>query len=140
MRLSPIVESRCYVELERHPAAHTPHQPHQAVPIRGHVTAHRHEIHDLADPLRRQKPGDQNGRIRQIHLLRAERIDAGPDPVPAAQPVIEQRTEHARRIETRSAEPVDRTVRRHQRSGLQVADQTMISNKRIIVHVRSLRV
>ena len=138
MRLSAVVESRCYVELERHPAPHTSHQSHQAVPVRGNVTAHRHEIDDLADALRREEPGDENGRIRQIHLLRAEGIDAGTDAIPAAEPVIEQRTEHAGRVETRSAEPVDRTVRRHQRGGLQIADQAMISNERVVIHVRIL--
>jgi hypothetical protein len=89
MRLSAIVEPRCYVELERHPTPHTPQQPHQPVLVCGHVSAYGHEIDDLTDALRREEPGDQNGRIGQIHLLRAEGIHTRPYPVPAATSMIE---------------------------------------------------
>jgi len=89
MRLSPVVESWCYVDLEGHSAPYAAHEPHQAVLVGSNLSAHGHEVDDLADALRRKKSGDQNGRIGQIHLLRAEGIHTRPYPVPAATSMIE---------------------------------------------------
>ena len=40
--------------------------------------------------------------------------------------MVEQGREHTRRVEARTTEPVDRAIRRDQRSGLEVADDGVI--------------
>jgi hypothetical protein len=41
---------------------------------------------------------------------------------------IEDRAEDARRVEARAAVPIDRPVSAHERNGVQVADQAVLSD------------
>jgi hypothetical protein len=41
---------------------------------------------------------------------------------------IEDRSEDARRVEARAAVPIDRPVGAHERNGVQVADQAVLSD------------
>jgi hypothetical protein len=129
-----VVEPGRDLHLEGHPAANAPHDPDQAVGVgRGGVARHRHEVDDLADALLGQVPGEQDRRVRQVHLLGGERPARRADPVPATAALVEQRTEHRRRVEPREAEPVDRTVEGYQGRRLQVTDQPVVRDRRIVV-------
>src|SRR5262249_44889031 len=69
--LAGIVEDRPAVDLDLDRSANAANETNDLMVFvllsaRGGVD--RHEIDDLADPVRRQKPGQQNVRIGQVHL------------------------------------------------------------------------
>ena len=129
MRPTAVIEPRSDVDLEPHPPAHAPHHPHQPV-IRGDLTAEdRHEVHDLAHAVRGEEAGDQGGGVGEVHLLRLVRSAGGTHPEVATTGVVQQRPEHARRVETWAAEPVDRPIGTDQRGRVKVSDKPMIGDR-----------
>ena len=109
--LSPEIKPRCAFELEPHPPAHAQHAANQPVPVRSaHEFPDRHEILDLADAMRGEEPGDQHVGVREVQLLVLPLAVGRPQREVAAAFGVEQRGEHARRVEPRGAVPVDRPV------------------------------
>jgi hypothetical protein len=56
----------------------------------------------------------------------------------AAAVAVEQRAEHARRVEIRQAEPVDRPVVGDERDRAPVADRAVVTDRRVAVDSRTL--
>ena len=135
-----VVKSRLQVHDELHGAARHPQVPDQPVPVGWLALDDRHEVEYLADPVRRHEPGDKHRGARHIQLLRHIVVAGGRDPEVAALLGIEQRCEHARRIEPGTAEEVDRSVGCHQRRRLQVTDEAVITDVRIAVQSPLLRI
>jgi hypothetical protein len=129
-----VVETGRDLDVERHLATHAPEQSHNATPVGGHLAADRHEVIDLTDPGLTEEPGDQDGGVRQIHLLGIKGSRRRPDSKATALLVVEQRPEDAGRVESRSTEPVDRAVCRHERGSLQITDQAVVCNGRVVIH------
>ena len=91
--------------------------------------AHGQRVADH-DPARRRVPRREEG-------VRAGLVDAGRRDVDTerAQPeraglAIQQRAEHARRVEARHAQPVDRSIGRHQRAGVAVGEERVVGDRR----------
>ena len=87
----------------------------------------RHEVLDLADPIRGQEPRDQHVRVGEVQLARTRYITRRRELVVPTSVRIEDRGEHARGIEPRAAVPVDRPVRGDQRAAVQIPDQAVVS-------------
>src|SRR4029077_2487490 len=90
-----------------------------------------HEIDQLADTVDSHEPRDEHGGRRKVELLGDTFLD-GRDPEVTTTVGVKQRCEDAWRIETRSAEPVDHSACGDERGGLQVADQAMVRDWRIL--------
>jgi hypothetical protein len=120
--ITPIVETRLAIKPEPHRAAHDPHHPDQAVSVSGRGTGDRHEVDDLAHTVGTQEAGEQDRCSGKVQLLRHIAGALRDDLKVTALLPVEQGGEDAGRVETRSAEPVDRAVRRDQRRGLQIAN------------------
>src|SRR5207248_2186538 len=65
---------------------------------------------------------------REVHLFGLVPGTGRADPEAAAALVVQQGTEHAGRVEPGVAEPVDRAIGRHQRSGLQISDESVLGD------------
>jgi hypothetical protein len=133
--LSAVVEPGRTLEHEPELAADTAHHPDQPVPIGGLLRIlHRHEVQDLTDPAGGHEPGDQDGRVREVQLADHDIVALGGDPEVPAALAVQQGAEHTRRVEPRTTEPVHATVSGHQRSGLQISDQSVLGNRRVAIH------
>src|SRR5262245_53322596 len=106
MRVSSVIEggtagqSKCHAAANNVDAANEPLMT--GFPL---GNADGHEVSDLTDAVRRQKPCHQHVGIRLIKLLVAEATRRGGDLETPALVVIEERSEYARRIEARKAKP-----------------------------------
>ncbi len=107
---------------------HAANQPLAVVALR----RDGHEVLHLADPFRGEEAGDQDVRVREVELLDGADTEHGRDPVPAALPPVEDRREHARRVEARAAVPVDRPVRADERDGAEVADDAVLGDREVL--------
>ena len=68
---SSVVEPGCAFQHEPHLSAYNPHQTHQRVPIGSDLGfIDGHEIDDFAHPIGRHEPGDQDGGVGEVQLLR----------------------------------------------------------------------
>jgi hypothetical protein len=134
VRFARVVEPRLKVHHETHRAAYHAQLPHQPVPVRRGSSGDGHEVVDLTDSVRGHEPGDQDRGVRKIQLLADIVVPVGSDPEMAAAAGIEQRREHARRVEPGKTQPVHGAVCRHQRSRLQVPDQAVIADVGIAGH------
>jgi hypothetical protein len=121
------------------PEARAAADPNQAPDEPLRAVAHGHEILDLAHPLRGQEPGDQDVGVRQIQLLGHRERVGGSDPVEPATAAIQQRPEHARRVEPLGAVPVDRPVGTDQRRAAQITDDPVLGNRQMVGHPTVLR-
>src|SRR4029078_4924569 len=126
VRRASVVETWCEVDVKAHLAAHAAQHPDQTMPVCGDFAADRHEVIDLADPGLTEISGDENGGVREVHLLGVEGILRRADPKVTATTLVQQRPEDAGRVKPRNAEPVDGPVGRDQRSRLKVTDQAMV--------------
>ena len=80
------------------------------------------------DPAARRLPGRlEDVRPRLVHARR-RMVDRERRQAERARPAVEQAPEHARRVEARNAQPVDRTVRGHQRSGVAIGDERVVGD------------
>ena len=91
--------------------------------------AHRQRVVHGRPPGRRLPGRDQ--RVRPGLVVAAAR-DVDPERTEAerAGAAIEQRPEHARRVELRNAQPVDRAVGRDQRAGVAVRQERVVGDRR----------
>ena len=131
VRLAAVVEPRLDLDREPHDPADHADVAHQPVPAGRRALDDRHEVLHLADPVRGHEPGDQDRGIREVQLPAHVVVAVGRDPVEAAALGIEQGREHARRVESGAAEPVQHAIGADQRRRLQVADEPVIANIRV---------
>ena len=142
-RDAPVVEDRLADQLELDLALEALDGPHEqvlGVVVRRrprvrrdlvHVVgrAHRQRIaHD--DPPGRCLPrGHEDVRSRLVDALRrvVDPVRTEPEGTALA---VEQAPEHARRVERRDAEPVDRAVGRHERAGMAVGQEGVVGDRR----------
>src|SRR5437667_7302245 len=93
--------------------------------------AHRHKVECLAYALRSEETGNQDIRVRLVKLFAFRGVRCGSDLEAAALEIIQNSGEHAGRVESRKAEPVDRSVLTDQRGGLQIAYDSIIVDRLI---------
>ena len=129
-----VVEPRLDLDREPHDAPHDADVAYQPVPVGRRPVHDRHEVVHLAHPVRGQEPGDQDRRVGQVQLPGHVVVPVRRDLVEAAPVGVQQRREHAGRVEPGNAEPVERAVAGHQRRRLQVADQPVVGDVRVAVH------
>ncbi len=129
-----IVECRLQSQLELHGAARDSQLPDYPMPVSRRARDDRHEVEHLTDAIGRHEPGDQHRRLGEVQLPRHIVAGRGLEAEAPAPVRIEQRGEHAGRIESRAAEEVDSAVSGHQRRRLQVADYPVITDVRVAVH------
>jgi hypothetical protein len=119
VRLPPVVEPRRALQHQPHLAAHAADRADQPVPVaRPLGLVDRHEVDHLADTVGGHETGDQVGGLGEVQLPGDAVPALGSDPEVAAPLLVQQRREHAGRVEARAAEPVDRAAGGHQRRGL----------------------
>src|ERR1700759_2965689 len=94
----------------------------------------RHEILDFAHAVGAQEAGDQDVGVGEVELLARPPAASGCDPPEPAAGAVEDRREHARRVEIWAAVPVDRAIDADERGGVQVPDQTMLGDREVVIH------
>ena len=119
---------------EAHLAPDAPDHPHEPVPVRGDDAGDRHEVDHLTDAGLGHEPGDEDRGVREVQLLAGDGLHGGPDPEVPPSLVVEQRPEDARRVEPWCAEPVDGAVGGDERRGLEVADEAVVGDERVVSH------
>ncbi len=91
--------------------------------------AHGQRVAD-DDPAARRVPGREKGVRPGLVDTSGGDVDPERTQPEGAGLTVEQRAEHARRVETRHAEPVDRAVRRDQRAGVAVGQERVVGDRR----------
>ncbi len=135
---SSVVEAGRALQHEPHLAPYDPHQTDQQVPIGSDLGfIDRHEVDHFAHPVRCHEPRDQDGGVGEVQLLGHIFLAVGCDPESSALVPIEQRGEHAGRVESGEAEPIDRPVGCDEGRGLQVADQSVLGDERVPIHPKA---
>jgi hypothetical protein len=130
-----VVEAGLQVHLEAHLATHAHDTPDDALPVGPiEVLADGHEVLYLADSVLREEPGDQDVGVREVELLRRAVGVERCDPPVAALRLVEDRAEHARRVEPGAAVPVDGPFRAHEGDRVQVPDQSVLGDRQVVVH------
>ena len=142
--LARVVEARLAVERHLHLAVHAADHPQQhvvgvvvgrraPVGVRAVVLVvprpdQEHVAHD--DPAAAGAPARlEHVRAGQV-AARGRHLDVGRAEPEAAGVAVEDRAEHARRVEARQAEPLDVPVRRHQRARLAVGQEGVLGDRR----------
>ena len=90
--------------------------------------SHRERVVDHRPPRRRLPDRDQGVGPGQV-VAAARHVDPERGEPERAGPAVEQRAEHARRVEPRDAEPVDRAVGRDQRAGVAVRQEGVVGDR-----------
>ena len=124
VRVAGIVERGQAVRPEVELTADAVHPPHEPLLI-----ADRHEVDEFGDPRRTQKTGDEHVRVGPVELLGVDALPGRPDLETPAFGVVQNRAEHARRVEVRQAEPVERAVLADEGGGPQVADDAVVFDR-----------
>jgi hypothetical protein len=93
----------------------------------------RHEVLHLADAVPGEEARDQDIGVGEVELLGREVLDARADAPVAPLVPVEDRREHARRVEPRTAIPIDGPVGAHQGDRVQVADQAVLGDRKVVV-------
>ena len=81
-------------------------------------------------PAGRRRPGRQQRVGARLVDARGRHVDAERAEPERAGLAVEQRAEHARRVEARHAQPVDRAVGRHQRARVAVGEKRVLGDRR----------
>ena len=131
--LAAVVEARPALELELHLAAYRDHLADEPAHV-VRVAVDGHEVVHLADAVRRQEPGDEHVRVGEVELAHRVAVVHRRDPVEAALLGVEDRREHAGRVEARTAEPVDRAVGADERHAVEVADHAVLGDGQVGAH------
>ena len=132
VRVARVVEARLHLDVELHRPAH--HHDAADEPVAVHVRLHldRHEVLHLPHAAGREEARDEDVRVREVELLRRPLVARRAQGVVAAAVLVEDRAEHARRVERRAAVPVDRAVRADERDRVQVADQSVLGDREVV--------
>ena len=127
-----VVEARGDVDDESHLPAYGEYPADHAVPVRRLAgTRWGHEVLHLPDSLGHQEARDQDVGVGEVELLGAPPLAGGRDAEQAPTVGVEDRREDTRRVETRTAVPVDRPIGAHQCDGVQVADQAVLGDRQV---------
>lgn len=137
VRLTAVVEARSDLAFERHAAADTAQHADDTVPVGRGLSGHRHEVDDFPRSGLGHEARHQNGGVRMVELFGGVRPRCRPHGEVAAPAPVEQSAEDAGRIKPRTTEPVDRRIGCHEGRGLQITDQAMILDQRIVVHLQT---
>ena len=126
-----VVEAGLALDAQAHLAADADDPPDEvALVVR--IAVDGHEVLDLGDTVGRQEAGDEDVRVGEVELLDRV-VDGGRgDPVEAAALLVEDRGEHARRVESRRAVPVDRAVRTDEGDRVEVADDPVLRDGKVV--------
>src|SRR5262249_3088460 len=117
-------------------SAHPAHSAHQSMPIAGALGLNDgHEIDQLDDALFPHEAGEEHRRVGEIHLLDDVVSVRWSDRKRAAAAAIQQAGEDTRRVEAWTAVPIDGAVEGYQRRRLQIADETMVADRWVRVHM-----
>src|SRR5215207_4873592 len=134
VRFTPVIEARLYLHPEAHRPAHHAHQPNQPVPVGRTALDDRHEVDHLTSPVGGHEPRNQDRGVGEVQLPAHVVVPIGRNTEVPAAVVIEQGREDARRVETRTAEPIDGSVSTDQGCCLQLADQAVLTYFGVEVH------
>ncbi len=131
VRHGTVAEARCHPRAERHGPADAEHPADQPVRApRGRLAVDGNEVLHLADPVLGEEPGDQDVGVGEVELLGMRQH--GRRQLEGTAPLgVQQRGEHTRRVEGRTAVPVDGAVGSHQRRAAQIADQSVVGDRRV---------
>src|SRR5581483_4145030 len=127
VRILPIVEGGLALDTKSHAAARNTDSSNQQVAVVLQIGAHGHKVDDLADSVIRQKPRQQNVGVGPIHLLLGC-FSQWLDYKMAAAVCIENRPEHAWRVEPWKTEPINRTVLSHEGDGTKISNYPVVFN------------
>ena len=128
-----VVEAGLALEHEGHLAAHADHAPREPAAV-GRVAVDGHEVLHLAHAVGRQEAGDEDVGVGEVELLGGVAVGRRRDPVVAALLGVEDGREHARRVEPLGAVPVDRAVGADQGDRVQVADDAVLLDRKVVRH------
>ncbi len=130
VRPAAVVEAGGDPRPERHRPADAEHPPDQSVApdLRGHPDGH--EVQDLAHGVTGVEAGEEHVRVRNVELT-GSRGGRGGQLEGASAVGVEDGAEYARRVERRTAVPVDGAVRADQRHGVHVADEAVLGDGEI---------
>ena len=135
-----VVERRAALHLQRQPAADHPH-PADELGVRPGPGPDRHVVLDLGDAVGVQEAGDQDVGVRPVVLLLAQLAGRGRgDPEPPPLVGVEDRPEHAGRVEARQAQPIDRPVQADQGGAVHVPDDAVVLDRLVAHRLRPLGV
>src|SRR5690349_2086504 len=118
--LAAVIEPRLDLRLEQHRPPNADETANQRMRRVRPRVRDRHEVLDLADSLGAEETSDQDVRVREVQLLAGPTRARWRDLPAAPVPPIEDGTEDARRIEVRTAVPVDRALHPHKCRRMQV--------------------
>ena len=136
-RVSAVVEPRREPPPHRHRAGHAFDRPHQLPHRRQMMVGKRHRVDDADDAAIGGEGGFEDVGARQVAAGRVER-NRGLQLEAAAAVSVEDGGEHARRVEVRQTQPVDRPVARDQRRRPAVADQGVVLDRSVAVDAHAL--
>jgi len=127
--LAPVVESRRALQLD----VHSPADGHDATdePLAACSCArlpNRHEVLDFAHSLGREEARDEHVGVGEVQLLGLMISPSGPEGEAAPALGVEDRSEHARRVEAWAAVPIDRAIGADKGDRVQVTDHSMLGD------------
>ena len=129
-----VVEARLDLGLEVQRALDAEHPAHEPLVVRPLLAVvDRHEVDHLADAVLAEETGDEDVRVRHVELLRRPLALDGREAEEAAALRVEDRAEHAGRVEAAVAVPVDRAVSADERGRVQVADDAVLRDRQVVV-------
>ena len=96
VRLAAVIEPRLDLDRKPHDPADHPDVPNQPVSLSRPGPRHRHEVADLADPVRSHESRHQDPGVRQVQPTADVVVPVRRNPVVTAAFGIEQRSEHTR--------------------------------------------
>ena len=142
-RRAAVVEHRLADELDLHDPAEAAGGAHEqvlAVVVRRRAGVGRHRVlaapraHDerlahLEPPGRHLPRRDEHVRAGLVDPL-GRHVDAERREAEVARLAVEQRAEHAGRVERGHAQPLDRAVGRHERAGVAVGQERVVGDRR----------
>ena len=124
-----VIEGRPAFGAEGYLAAHAVDDANNFMASFARSILHGHEIDDLADPGRREKPGHQHIGFGQVHLAILDIFMRRRNFEEAALFVVQQRRENGGRIEFRKTHEINRAVHPHQCHRAEIANHPIILDR-----------
>ena len=120
-----VVERGMAFQAEAHRSPNGAYATHQVM-ANGADDFNRHEVGNLGNPRAAVEPGDENVGVRPIKLLARDHLLDGRDLESAALLVVQNCSEHAGRIESRHAKPVDGSLDADQGNGVEIPNYAVV--------------
>src|SRR5689334_20762305 len=135
VRRAAVVKPRRALELKAHLAPHRDDPAYQSLAVlAANRLCDRHEVLNLAHTTWSQEASDQNIGVREVQLLRSPASIGRGKAIMAPATRVEDRPEDARGVNPGTAVPVDRAISPDESHAMQVADQAVIGDRKIIAH------